>query len=134
MALSPANKRSHNQNSFSTEVFLNQFRITSYNVCYTKLLRLYETARNFMFWVVLTPLITVSSFVWDGIYIGVTASREMRNSMLAATLLVFAPSFYFLQDIFGNHALWLAMMLFMLARGVFQTILFPKVVAKSFRK
>lgn len=95
---------------------------------------LYETARNFMIWVILTPLITFSSFVWDGIYIGVTASREMRNSMLAATLLVFAPSFYFLQNVLGNHALWLAMMLFMLARGVFQTILFPKVLAKSFRK
>jgi MATE family multidrug resistance protein len=95
---------------------------------------LYETARNFIVWVILTPLITFSSFVWDGIYIGVTASREMRNSMLAATLLVFAPSFFFLQNVLGNHALWLAMMLFMLARGVFQTILFPKVVAKSFQK
>jgi MATE family multidrug resistance protein len=95
---------------------------------------LYETARNFIVWVILTPLITFSSFVWDGIYIGVTASREMRNSMLAATLLVFAPSFFFLQNVLGNHALWLAMMLFMLARGVFQTILFPKVVAKSFQR
>jgi len=94
---------------------------------------LYETASNFIAWVIVTPLITFSSFVWDGIYIGVTASKEMRNSMLAATLLVFAPSFYFLQDILGNHALWLAMMLFMLGRGVFQTILFPKVLAKSFR-
>ncbi|WP_163718152.1 MATE family efflux transporter [Mangrovibacterium lignilyticum] len=94
---------------------------------------LYETASQFMFWVILTPLVTFSSFVWDGIYIGVTASKEMRNSMLAATLLVFAPSFFFLQNILGNHALWLAMMLFMLARGVFQTILFPKVLARSFR-
>lgn len=93
---------------------------------------IYETARQFMFWVVLTPLVTVASFVWDGIYIGVTASREMRNSMLAATLLVFAPAFYFLQNILGNHALWLAMMLFMLARGIFQTILFPRVLRKTF--
>ena len=94
---------------------------------------LYETASHFIVWVILTPLITFSSFVWDGIYIGVTASKEMRNSMLAATLFLFAPSFYFLQGILGNHALWLAMMLFMLGRGVFQTILFPKVLAKSFR-
>ncbi|PTN07893.1 MATE family efflux transporter [Mangrovibacterium marinum] len=93
---------------------------------------LYDTASHFIVWVILTPLITFSSFVWDGIYIGVTASREMRNSMLAATLLLFAPSFYFLQDVLGNHALWLAMMLFMLGRGIFQAILFPKVLAKSF--
>ncbi len=94
---------------------------------------LYETAKHFMPWVVLTPLITFSSFIWDGIYIGVTASREMRNSMLAATLLLFAPSFFFLQNILGNHALWLAMMAFMLGRGLFQTILFPKVLRKSFQ-
>ncbi|WP_372773510.1 MATE family efflux transporter [Mangrovibacterium sp.] len=94
---------------------------------------LYETASQFMFWVILTPLITFSSFVWDGVFIGVTASKEMRNSMLAATLLVFAPAYFFLQNQIGNHALWLAMMLFMLARGVFQTLLYPKVLAKSFR-
>ncbi|MFV0375911.1 MAG: MATE family efflux transporter [Mangrovibacterium sp.] len=93
---------------------------------------LYETARKYLFWVVLTPLITVASFVWDGIYIGVTASREMRNSMLAATLLVFAPTFYFLQNLLGNHALWLAMMLFMAGRGIFQTLLFPRVLKKNF--
>lgn len=94
---------------------------------------LYETASRFIVWVILTPLITVSSFVWDGIYIGVTASKEMRNSMLAATLLLFAPSFYFLQGVLGNHALWLAMMLFMAGRGIFQTLLYPKVLKKSFR-
>lgn len=93
---------------------------------------IYETARQYLFWVVLTPLITVASFVWDGIYIGVTASREMRNSMLAATLLVFVPTWFLLHPVLGNHALWLAMMLFMLARGVFQTILFPRVLRKSF--
>lgn len=94
---------------------------------------LYETAKHFIPWVVLTPIISFSSYIWDGIFIGVTASREMRNSMLAATLLLFAPSFFFLQNQLGNHALWLAMMAFMFGRGLFQTILYPKVLRKSFK-
>ncbi len=91
-----------------------------------------ETAMDFKWWIILTPLFTFTSFIWDGIYIGATASKEMRNTMLAATFLVFAPVYYFLQNPLGNHALWLAMMLFMLGRGVFQTILYPKVIRKSF--
>ncbi len=94
---------------------------------------LIETSQQYKYWVIFTPIITFTSFIWDGIYIGATASKEMRNSMLAATLLVFAPAYFLLHDLWGNHALWLSMMLFMLARGVFQTILYPKVVRKSFR-
>ncbi len=92
-----------------------------------------ETALDFKWWVILTPLFTFTSFIWDGIYIGATASKEMRNTMLAATILVFAPAYFFLQNILGNHALWLALMLFMLGRGVFQTILYPRVVRISFK-
>ncbi len=92
-----------------------------------------KMSEEYLFWVVFTPLFTFSSFIWDGIYIGATASREMRNSMLASTLLLFAPIFYFLQGLLGNHAIWLAMMMFMLGRGIFQTILFPKVLRKTFK-
>jgi MATE family multidrug resistance protein len=41
---------------------------------------------------------------------------------------VFAPIYYLLHPVWGNHALWLAMSLFMLARGVIQTILYPKAI------
>ncbi|WP_423128932.1 MATE family efflux transporter [Gaoshiqia sp. Z1-71] len=93
---------------------------------------LIETAQQYRVWVILTPVITFASFIWDGIYIGTTASKEMRNSMIAATFLVFVPSYYLFQNHLGNHALWLAMMLFMLSRGVLQTFLFPKVVSRRF--
>lgn len=93
---------------------------------------LIETALDFRWWVVLTPVFTFISFIWDGIYIGATASKEMRNTMLVATFLVFAPAYFLLQDQLGNHALWLAMMLFMLGRGVLQTILYPKIIRSGF--
>ncbi|MFV0522325.1 MAG: MATE family efflux transporter [Mangrovibacterium sp.] len=100
----------------------------------TSNVKLYETAKQFLPWVILIPLVSFGSFVWDGIYIGVTASKEMRNTMLASTLLLYAPSFFFMQPVIGSHALWLAMLLFMLGRMLFQTLLFPKVYRNSFQK
>ncbi len=94
---------------------------------------LYKTASLFMPWVILVPLISFGSYIWDGIYIGITASKEMRNSMLAATLLFYFPTFFFMQGVIGNHALWLAMLLFMLGRVLFQTLLFPSLCKKLFQ-
>ncbi|WP_159518806.1 MATE family efflux transporter [Sunxiuqinia indica] len=91
-----------------------------------------ETALNFKLWVVITPIVSFASFIWDGVYIGSTASKEMRNSMIGASMLVFLPSYFLLQPIIGNHALWLAMMLFMLSRGVIQTFLFPRIISRNF--
>jgi MATE family multidrug resistance protein len=80
----------------------------------------------YLLWVVLIPFASFATFIWDGIYIGATASKAMRNTMLAATFLVFTPTYFFLNKTIGNHSLWLAMSLFMLSRGVFQTIIYKK--------
>ncbi|MHA7111194.1 MATE family efflux transporter [Sunxiuqinia elliptica] len=93
---------------------------------------LIQSALDFRWWIVVTPVLSFASFIWDGIYIGATASREMRNSMLGATILIFLPGYFLMQPVIGNHALWVAMLLFMLSRGVFQTFLFPKVLQKTF--
>lgn len=87
-------------------------------------------AQPFLVWVVLVPLASFASFVWDGIYIGATASRAMRNTLLGATFLVFAPVYFLLNPVLGNHALWLGMLMFMFARGVFQTFLFKRAVIR----
>ncbi len=89
-----------------------------------------ESAQPFVPWVVLVPLASFASFIWDGIYIGATASKAMRNTLLIATFLVFAPSYYLMFPIMGNHALWLGMLLFMLARGGVQTLLYRKAILK----
>ncbi|WP_051231844.1 MATE family efflux transporter [Stutzerimonas azotifigens] len=62
------------------------------------------------------PLIAVWSYLLDGLFIGATRAREMRDSMLASTLLAL-PLGWLLQD-FGNHGLWLAFLAFMLVRGL----------------
>jgi MATE family multidrug resistance protein len=87
-----------------------------------------NTAQPFIIWVIFIPLASFSSFIWDGIYIGATASKTMRNALLASAFLVFAPAYYLLHPVWGNHALWLAMSLFMFARGAIQTFLYPKAI------
>lgn len=85
-------------------------------------------ALNYTIWLVLFPILSVVPFVWDGVYIGLTSSKAMRNTMLFSTFVIFIPAYYVLSNLWGNHGLWLAMILFVLARGISQTILAKKVV------
>jgi len=82
----------------------------------------------YLIYLIFIPLAGFPSFIWDGIYIGATASKGMRNSMLAATIVVFVPVFFLLKPSMDNHALWLALILFLAGRGLSQTILAKKEV------
>jgi MATE family multidrug resistance protein len=62
------------------------------------------------------PLVAVWSYLLDGLFIGATRAREMRNAMLLSVLLI-APVAWLAQGM-GNHALWLSFMLFMVLRSV----------------
>ena len=72
----------------------------------------------YFFWVILIPIITFSAFLWDGIYVGATATVPMRNSMLIITVLIFLPAYYLLKEPLGNNGLWLATMIWLAARGI----------------
>lgn len=87
-----------------------------------------KMSREYLVWIALIPPVSFASFVWDGIYVGATATRHMRNSVLLAAVLVFFPVFFVLSPHIGNHALWLSFVLFMLARAVYQTLLARKAV------
>ena len=86
-----------------------------------------SNASEYMPWVVAIPIISFASFLWDGIYIGATASIAMRNTMLVATTLFF-PAALWLNSSIGNHSLWLAMLLFLAGRGISQTVLARKAI------
>ncbi|MCG8607183.1 MATE family efflux transporter [bacterium] len=85
-------------------------------------------AMSYFLWIVIAPLTNSACFIWDGIFIGATAAREMRNSMTFSTLLVFLPTYLLLREYIGNHSLWLALTLFMIARGVTLTLYARKTV------
>ncbi len=89
-----------------------------------------DTAKTYLIWMILSPVIMAIPFIWDGIYIGLTASRAMRNSMLIATLFCFLPTQYIFIKLWGNHGLWLSLFLFFLARGITQSIMAPRLFKK----
>ncbi len=76
-----------------------------------------ETAMVYLPWLIVSPLISVWSFLYDGVFVGMTRAREMRNIMLVSTFLVFIPLWYATRA-FENHGLWFAFMAFLAARGI----------------
>ncbi|ROL98995.1 MATE family efflux transporter [Pseudomonas protegens] len=75
-----------------------------------------QTAFTYLPYLAVLPLIAVWSYLLDGLFIGATRAREMRNGMLL-TVLLLLPFAWGLQG-FGNHGLWLTFLLFMLLRSL----------------
>jgi len=89
-----------------------------------------KMALVFWGWTVAGPAVSSFCYIWDGIFIGATATVPMRNSMIIATVLVFLPVYALGVSYFGNHAIWLALTLFMIARGATLTAYAPKYILK----
>ncbi len=80
---------------------------------------LIAASRPYLFWMVLFPVMSTPCYIWDGIYIGLTASRAMRQTMLMAVV-IYMVVYFLLRDQFSNHGLWAALLIFMVARGLIQ--------------
>ena len=80
-----------------------------------------RTAMRFMFWTYLLPFTGFAAFIYDGIYIGATATAAMRNVMFVATA-VFFILYYALAAVWQNNALWFAFIFFLIFRGVLMLI------------
>ena len=85
-------------------------------------------AQPYHIYMILIPLITFAAFIWDGIYIGATAARAIRNTMLFSSVGVFLPASLLLMPHFGNHGLWISFLMFMVARGLSMTLMAKKAV------
>lgn len=85
-----------------------------------------EASREYLWWAWLIPSAGSVAFIWDGVFIGITATRGMLVSSFLSALIFFAvshisflfPPFSFLE----NHFLWLAMIVYLAMRGILQTI------------
>ncbi len=76
-----------------------------------------QQAFTYLPWLIIIPLTTMLGFIFDGIFIGMTRAAEMRNSMLFSIAFVYFPVWWLFSDL-DNHALWVALNCFMLARGL----------------
>lgn len=88
------------------------------------------TTLDYVGWAVLLPVLGVTSYVFDGIYVGATWTRAMLLTMAAAfavyavLLLVTGP--------FGNHGLWLSFSIFLAVRAAGQALLLPRLTRRAF--
>ena len=89
-----------------------------------------ETALRYLPWMIASPIVSVWCFLYDGVYVGATRAREMRNIMVFSAFFVFLPAWYLTQSL-GNHGLWFAFLLFMASRGIGMYLGYEKHVLRS---
>lgn len=88
-------------------------------------------ATSFIFWTILIPITGFAAFLWDGIFIGATASKEMRNAMILSAMSFFV-CYYSTKSFLGNNALWLSFIVYLLMRSVVQTLWARKALRVKF--
>ncbi len=84
-----------------------------------------QSAEAYFLWAVMIPIVSVSAFVYDGIFIGLTATRGMLVSSVVSALVFFAL-YLALQSYLGNHALWMAFIVYLGLRGGIQWFLYRR--------
>ena len=90
-----------------------------------------ELAEVYLPWAALIPLAGVLAFHMDGVFIGATWSRDM-SVMMILSLLIYIAFWQLVQEPLGNHGLWLALYVFLLARGLTLALRVNKRVAMTF--
>ena len=83
----------------------------------TDLSHIQELAKTYLPWIWVLPFTTIICFLLDGVFIGATETRAMRNAMVFSTFLIFMPLCFLILPK-GNHELWLALNIFMVARSI----------------
>ncbi|MBR1154750.1 MATE family efflux transporter [Bradyrhizobium sp. JYMT SZCCT0428] len=87
-------------------------------------------ARDYLPFVIFAPLLGVFAFAFDGVYIGATWARDMRNLMLLS-LAIFLGAWLALRS-FGNAGLWGALLVHYAARGGLEALRYPALLKRSF--
>ena len=90
-----------------------------------------RSARDYLWLVVLAPVLGVFAFAYDGVFIGATWARDMRNLMVLS-LVIFLAAWLALRS-FGNTGLWGALLVLYAARGGLQALRYPALLKASFR-
>lgn len=90
-----------------------------------------ETARVYLPWAAISPLLGVIAFQFDGIFTGAMATKDMRNMMIVS-LAIFMAAWWLLEARFGNHGLWAALNIFFVARGLTFAMRMPSLERRAF--
>jgi MATE family multidrug resistance protein len=98
----------------------------------TDIVEVRALAGDFLPWLVLSPIVSVWSFMLDGVFIGATRTSDMRNAMIVSFVIYIVALVALLP--LGNHGLWAALMVFMAARAVTLAALYPRLERAADRR
>jgi MATE family multidrug resistance protein len=87
-------------------------------------------ARVYLPWMVLAPIAGCASWMFDGIFIGAARSKDMRN-MMAVSFVIYFAAIAALTPAFGNHGLWMALLISFIARGATLALRYPSLEAEA---
>ena len=87
-------------------------------------------SQTYIGWAWLVPVCSLAAFIWDGVFVGITAARQMLTSSFLAAVIFFAVYAVAVGPI-GNHGLWLAFICYMLTRGIVQTLQYRRLLKKT---
>lgn len=90
-----------------------------------------EGSRPFLPWLVAMPLVSCLAFMWDGVFVGAVAGRQIRDAMIGAAV-GFVVAYVVLRDMLGIQAVYVAYFVHLLVRTVWLTASWPKTVRKCF--
>jgi multidrug resistance protein, MATE family len=88
-------------------------------------------ANQYLVWAAITPLLGAACFLYDGIFTGAMATRDMRN-MMVLSLIAYMTAWYVLEPRYGNHGLWAALSVFFVARSVLFAARLPAIKERVF--
>jgi MATE family multidrug resistance protein len=88
-------------------------------------------ALTYLPWAAVTPFLGAACFLYDGIFTGALATRDMRNMMIVSTA-IFLAVWWLAEPQLGNHGLWLALSVFFVARGVTFAARLPSIERQVF--
>jgi MATE family multidrug resistance protein len=89
-----------------------------------------EAARDYLPYMVAAPIVGVAAWMLDGIFIGATRTKDMRNMMVVSTVFYFAAVIP-LMALFGNHGLWIGLLLSFVMRGATLAWKYPALEAEA---
>lgn len=90
-----------------------------------------QAARAYLGWAALVPVAGIAAFILDGIFVGATRGRDLRDMMLLSTL-IYAVAWAGLTHAFGNHGLWAALLVFFLVRAIALAARMPALEREAF--
>ena len=92
---------------------------------YTDKTDLIEATKPYLVWTLIMGFAGVAGFIWDGVFIGMTASKAMRDSVMIS-LVIFIGVFYLVAPYHSLHLYWFSFVLFLFSRGTIQSWMFYK--------